>query len=613
MTIPEYNTARKDRDEDFFNTINVVKKPPLAIDSHMHTMSSHCTPLPLIWQKSWFVDGKSSKSLDRLSSSWAGRLAAGDLGVVGQKDTVEIGKFVVDANKKTFSGFKDPNIFCSPMITLPMDMEYAHFAGFTGHQIYFKVSHRYYNISAVPIVGPLLGEYYYPPAPDEIIGGNLLPTALQARFLEIRKEMEDDVGWLTDKKKDGSPAYFVLKSEQKEDSAAFSQEIIWLDHEEIDIYVTFDQQELKIRASATKLPFKLIPLYHYDPRRWNNKPPLYQNLIATASKQGAYVGIKVYPSLGYNPSDFNRIKSVSGESELQRFYKYCNDNKLPIISHCSPDGMPTHERKLYLQMDNPDHFIKKEGWFSKKHQLQNQPEHLRSLFQRYQADDDRYDHSWEEFYFSESYVAPKNWEPVVRTYPDLKLCLAHFGGDSKGYTAWSEDEADAANKKRDNTNWDIQIINMIKKYDNCYVDISFFFVKKYFDMFKTLMKQDEDDKIKKKILFGTDWYLIEMDKYSYEKYCKETKTILDEIDKSLWIRFSCLNPMVFFGFTQEAIAENLTKGLKHQLSVKRIKKYLKSNKSKIKKQITDNQVQFKQVLETAKKYQKFLDGDETNP
>ena len=56
-------------------------------------------------------------------------------------------------------------------------------------------------------------------------------------------------------------------------------------------------------------------------------------------------------------------------------------------------------------------------------------------------------------------------------------------------------------------NWFIIIKDMIKKYDNFYTDIAFTLNnEKYFPLLKLLL---QDDTIRHKILFGSDYYMVE--------------------------------------------------------------------------------------------------------
>lgn len=146
-----------------------------------------------------------------------------------------------------------------------------------------------------------------------------------------------------------------------------------------------------------------------------------------------------------------------------------------------------------------------------------------------------------EFYFSWNFVHPQAWEKVLKQIPDLTICLAHFGGD-----VWKDFGNDAG--------WVKDLVSFLEKYPNTYTDISYFFVKENKKHFKKLLQ--DHPQILDKIVFGTGWYLIEPDKYTYKKFCVETKKLLDDVGKdigdNLWLRFSTVNAMRYLRLQERA-------------------------------------------------------------
>jgi len=55
-------------------------------------------------------------------------------------------------------------------------------------------------------------------------------------------------------------------------------------------------------------------------------------------------------------------------------------------------------------------------------------------------------------YFYDKYVHPKNWREVLSINPNLRLCLAHFGGDE-----WSKGGGEASD-------WVQEIIALTKEF-----------------------------------------------------------------------------------------------------------------------------------------------------
>jgi hypothetical protein len=102
-------------------------------------------------------------------------------------------------------------------------------------------------------------------------------------------------------------------------------------------------------------------MFHYDPRRWcQDSGSKFDKdswatgpwdfpfrFTATQKNAGLFIGFKMYPPLGYKPLD-KRLPN------LERFYARCEEDGIPVLAHCSPGGMCTHEAKYYYQLDKAD-------------------------------------------------------------------------------------------------------------------------------------------------------------------------------------------------------------------------------------------------------------------
>jgi predicted TIM-barrel fold metal-dependent hydrolase len=199
----------------------------------------------------------------------------------------------------------------------------------------------------------------------------------------------------------------------------------------------------------------IIPFIHIDPRRKE-----YLDLFNKSTEEWGFRGIKIYPSLGYFPFD-QRLKPV---------FEYCCKNKLPVISHCGPY--------------NPVHF-------------RGSKKEIEELLREAKAPVDIKGKSKIEL--CSQFAAPRNWAPVLDQFQSLKLCLAHFGS---GYY-WKKYLDDPGKKD----NWFVQIREMIEQYDNLYTDTSFTLSdQEYFSLLKVLLA---DPILKKRILFGSDYYMVE--------------------------------------------------------------------------------------------------------
>jgi len=107
---------------------------------------------------------------------------------------------------------------------------------------------------------------------------------------------------------------------------------------------------------------ELFPFIAVDPRR----PGMVETITSGSFFAGSihFYGVKLYPRMGYHPQC----------KPMDAVYKYCNENKLPIIFHCGKGGFPPSTKWKYSDFGNPI-----------------------------------------------------NFEPIVKKYPNLKIDFAHMG------------------------------------------------------------------------------------------------------------------------------------------------------------------------------------------
>jgi hypothetical protein len=151
--------------------------------------------------------------------------------------------------------------------------------------------------------------------------------------------------------------------------------------------------------------------------------------------------------------------------------------------------------------------------------------------------------------FYRCYVHPANWRLVLEKFPNLRLCLAHFGGNDEGKNAPDPD-------------WAEEIIRLCADYPNVYTDLSCWPWKEQdvrWRLFKTIRNRDEYH-LRRKILFGTDWYMTllrrgaKKNRTEYDDYCRRCRKAIDnceEPDDFFWLRFTLLNPFAFLGIGEK--------------------------------------------------------------
>lgn len=104
-----------------------------------------------------------------------------------------------------------------------------------------------------------------------------------------------------------------------------------------------------------------------------------------------------------------------------------------------------------------------------------------------------------------AFTSPAKWEKALAKYSGLKLNLAHFG------------------KNDSSKDWQKRVIELISRYDNVYTDISYTAVDdNFYKVLKDIMDDCRDEelrnKLKTRILFGSDFMIDLLEIKSYCKY-----------------------------------------------------------------------------------------------
>jgi predicted TIM-barrel fold metal-dependent hydrolase len=223
-------------------------------------------------------------------------------------------------------------------------------------------------------------------------------------------------------------------------------------------------------------PNQILPFVAVDPRR-NTIFDIVKNYV----EEHSFSGIKIYPRLGFYPND----------ARLLKIYEYAQSKNIPILSHCSRGGVYT--KKITTEM--------------LKHPI-------RGIVPKTKPKD-----------FSHYFTEPQNYVPILEKFPHLKICLAHFGGNAE----WDAYLDTAWNPQNENQepSWVSQIVAMMEKYDNLYTDISYtlFHSDRYFPLLAIFL---ENKKIKDRIMFGSDYYMVEREKISEREVSLKIRYALGE-------------------------------------------------------------------------------------
>jgi len=137
-----------------------------------------------------------------------------------------------------------------------------------------------------------------------------------------------------------------------------------------------------ISKEVAKYPWRIFPFVMFDPRRKGA-----DILCIRAMEEKGFVGVKLYPALGYHPSpDAAEKRFLNGTSpatvreNLLSLYDYCKNRKVPITVHASCGGAYSTD-----------------------------------------MDRDRERYAW-------PLTDPANWRELIEKY-QLKINFAHLGGN----------------------------------------------------------------------------------------------------------------------------------------------------------------------------------------
>jgi uncharacterized protein len=211
------------------------------------------------------------------------------------------------------------------------------------------------------------------------------------------------------------------------------------------------------------------------------------DLVYQNLSAGKFRGIKIYPNLGYQPQC----------EILMDVYEICQERGVPVMTHCSAGG------------------VWKYGLSSEK---------------RVQ------------------YSHPRNYAPILKRFPDLRLCLAHFGGDDE----WRK-HLQGRSKPPEHP-WIKQIGDMIRcgDYPNLYTDISYTafaprYGRLYFDFFDYLKVLLANEQIRTHVLFGSDFYMVERESLSE----KEVSIVLrSRLGEELYFQIAHDNAKRYLGISE---------------------------------------------------------------
>jgi predicted TIM-barrel fold metal-dependent hydrolase len=221
----------------------------------------------------------------------------------------------------------------------------------------------------------------------------------------------------------------------------------------------------------------IYPFIFIHPER-----PMLHTLVRKYMEQENFAGLKMYPPLGYYPFD----------KRLDLVLSYAEQYGIPVTTHCARGG-------VYFKGDIKD----------LKHPITGKEVPRRK-----------------NKYLTDIYTDPDNYRYVLSKFPDLKLNLAHFGG----YDEWENYLTGTIVDEDGEVNWFTKVSNLIKGSESVYSDVSYTMFNK--DLFSLLKVVLQDPTIKNKVLFGSDFYMTEIEE-SEREFSINLRAALGESDFKL--------------------------------------------------------------------------------
>lgn len=224
------------------------------------------------------------------------------------------------------------------------------------------------------------------------------------------------------------------------------------------------------------------------------------DLMRHAVERGGFAGVKLYPPAGFFPlGNAFRWPGPKGEqldAALRALYRYCETEQVPILAHAA---------------------------FSNGFQ-----------------------NDWNEF------AGPAGWELVFAEFPDLRLCLGHFGhfhGIGRDASLPAED------------GWPWRFVALMDRYPHVYADVGNSEVPvseearcRYVGLLRALLGGDQPDEAqrrrRRRVMYGSDFWMNTLSR-EHRTYFTGFRKAMEEapFDQATREAFFGRNALRFLGFT----------------------------------------------------------------
>jgi uncharacterized protein len=255
---------------------------------------------------------------------------------------------------------------------------------------------------------------------------------------------------------------------------------------------SIDEQHAELAKLAAAVP-EVIPFAAVDPRH----DEVVEKTIHLLENEG-FGGIKLYPPIGYHPND----------PRLWTLYEYAEAHSVPVMAHCSRPASVQYRGEPTEQMQRDP--------------LTGKPLNL------------------ERSKLLTLFTDPDSYVPILKKYPKLRICLAHFGG-AGDWTRYIERPWHTGDDK----SWLADILDLLRSgdYPGLWTDISYtvFADDENVYLLKVLLSKED---VRKRVLFGSDFYVVANAELEERRRSVRLRAVLAEDEYDVIAR---TNPVEFLG------------------------------------------------------------------
>ncbi len=265
-----------------------------------------------------------------------------------------------------------------------------------------------------------------------------------------------------------------------------------------DALMNYPTQLYELINVKAKYEDKILPFLCIDPRRFSDRSVTadLKTFVTYFLGQKGFAGIKLYPALGFYPFD----------PVLFPLYELAEKHGIPIITHCDTGGI-FYRGRLTEQHMCPAHLKDLE-------EARDKPRDTTGVEDGHLQDDNLDAKSSNPIKlrnseFKNNFIHPARFREVLKIFPQLKLCFAHFGGAEEMRRSKNRTRTVIEPEKRSNSfgsTWFDEILILMDAYPNVYADISYTLHND--DLLPMITNTMNNTKYGKRVLFGTDFFLV---------------------------------------------------------------------------------------------------------